>query len=414
MEDTTKTTCATNNTEHYATLQDTTETLLNTLQPTLLDKKDCFKVETVESIVSACMKSNIPVESVANLYEVLYSLTPALKDNNINKNILRTIAEGHDEARNIALDLDGYIQDVEGEFTLGQVYSSLCANQKLHKDLIRQGIRRYVTKSILESVGSKSGVYRKVDKSLKPIDINRPKGSEYPITWPLGIHNLVKMFPKNIVILSGSSNAGKTSFLFETIRLNQAKHKITYFCSEGGEDEVIERLELFKEVWPTSKRNFECYERDYNFADVIRPDGFNIIDFMEVYDDDYVKVGRWIRDVYRKLETGVAVIALQKKRTTKKETHDFGRGGETTLEKPRLYLAMDFGRIKIVKSKWFRDKTVNPNNMVRQFKLVDGWKFLPQGEWLDQKEEIEQNKRKQYGNYGVKQMVDDVFVHEED
>jgi hypothetical protein len=128
------------------------------------------------------------------------------------------------------------------------------------------------------------------------------------------------------------------------------------------------------------KSHFKAIERSSNFADVIDPDGFNVIDFMEIY-DEFWKIGGWIRDIHVKLKKGIAIIALQKKTTTKKNPQDFGRGGELTLEKPRLYLAMDRGKIKIVKAKIWRNHERNPNGLIRDFKIVQGWKFLPQDEW---------------------------------
>jgi hypothetical protein len=137
---------------------------------------------------------------------------------------------------------------------------------------------------------------------------------------------------------------------------------------------------------------------------------------MEVYDEDYVKIGKWIRDIYRRLTTGIAIIAIQKKSNTAKQDFDYSRGGETTLEKPRLYLAMDKGIIKIVKAKWFRTHGVSPNGKIRRWKLIDGWKFLPSTAWIDPAEEKTTQTKKKYTDYGVGGVdkdEDGTFTHED-
>jgi hypothetical protein len=62
-----------------------------------------------------------------------------------------------------------------------------------------------------------------------------------------------------------------------------------------------------------------------------------------------------------------------------------GRGGTFGLEKPRLYLSLNTdypnGQIlRIVKAKnWAH--SVNPNNMIKRFKIVKGCKLIEAGEW---------------------------------
>ena len=70
------------------------------------------------------------------------------------------------------------------------------------------------------------------------------------------------------------------------------------------------------------------------------------------------------------MKNGIAIVALQKKRGV-----ELGRGAEFSLEKPRLYLSMENGEIKIVKAKNWRRKDVNPNGMVSKFKIVNGCDF---------------------------------------
>jgi hypothetical protein len=101
----------------------------------------------------------------------------------------------------------------------------------------------------------------------------------------------------------------------------------------------------------------------------------NIIDFLEIHDEFY-KVGALIKDIFDKLSTGLAVIAIQKNRG-----RDEGLGGQRSLEKPRLYMAMEPGKLKIVKAKNWLNSTMNPNGMCMEFKLAKGCYFKGTGTW---------------------------------
>ena len=57
-----------------------------------------------------------------------------------------------------------------------------------------------------------------------------------------------------------------------------------------------------------------------------------------------------------------------------------GRGGDMGLEKPKIYLAMDEGRITIIKCKEWRGNE-NPNGLSMTFKLVGGSKFSETSLW---------------------------------
>jgi len=121
-------------------------------------------------------------------------------------------------------------------------------------------------------------------------------------------------------------------------------------------------------------------ERNTNFADLIRPNAINIIDFMEIHDQFWI-IGQWILEVFDRLENGIAVIALQKG-----IGKEIGRGGDITLEKPRLYLTMQPGKIKIRKCKNWANPMINPNYKFKTFKLVGGCKFISGWDWMVEEE----------------------------
>jgi hypothetical protein len=265
------------------------------------------------------------------------------------------------------------------------MFDSLCLVKREDKDAARHAIRRLAASGEIKSSGGKYGNYRKIVKDENIIDWRCAEEKEFDLTLPMGIHSLVKIYPGNVIVVAGASNTGKTAFMLGIIEANQLRHDIYYFNSEMGAQELKGRLKAFGDVCPLDAWRFTAIERSSNFADVIRPDALNIIDFMEVY-DDFWKVGGWIRDIHSRLGKGTAVIALQKKASTKKETNDYGRGGEVNIEKPRLYLSMDRGVMKIVKAKIWRKEGVNPNGLTRGFKLISGFKFHPTGDWDREKQ----------------------------
>jgi len=361
-------------------------------------------------VANCLVKGHAEPELIKYVLEMLAeNCTPPFSEKEIEAKIKSAIERAKRKERNLAQEIEEYVMSTTGVFMSTDV--NRCIQLSTRQELQNSSVilRRMCEKGIIEKVGEKNGCWRKVENDLDVIDWKNADTEEYKINLPLNIHNLVKIYPGNIIVLAGASNTGKTSFLLETIRLNQRHQKIRYLNSEMGASELRLRLEMFHEICPVDKWKFEAIERSDKFADAIDPDAFNVIDFMEIY-DEFWRLGGWIRDVHKKLNKGIAVIAIQKKSNTKKDQNDFGRGGELTIEKPRLYLAMDRGKIKIVKAKIWRSREKNPNGLIRRFKLVSGWKFLPNDEWMNEDEDQRFEKHSKYAEYGI---TDEVFPHED-
>lgn len=120
---------------------------------------------------------------------------------------------------------------------------------------------------------------------------------------------------------------------------------------------------------------FEALERSSDFQDVIRPDCINIIDYLEMTDELYL-VNRYLTDIGHKIGTGLAIVALQKKQGAQ-----FGRGQEFGLEKPKLYLSMDKGKLTIVKGKSWAQSKVDPHGLSVTFKVIGGCQFQVTRDW---------------------------------
>ena len=104
----------------------------------------------------------------------------------------------------------------------------------------------------------------------------------------------MEIYPKNIAIVAGSKDAGKTTFMLNLIRENQENFDIHYFCSEIAAEEFRKRLDLFGH--DINSWNFSFKERAADFEDVVVPDAFNIIEFLEIHSEFY-NVGELIKKI---------------------------------------------------------------------------------------------------------------------
>lgn len=265
-----------------------------------------------------------------------------------------------------------WVITTDGWFTYDQLDKDLQIRTEQERNTRRSAIYALKSEGIICKATDKEGVYRLVSGDAPVINWQEADDSAaLNLIWPFNLHELVRILPKNVIVIAGAPDAGKTALCFNFIKNNMEKYPITYFSSEMGALELKIRLGKFNSATPI-KWKFEALERSHTFGDVIRPDGVNIIDYLEITDNFYLVAGA-IKDIWEKLQKGIAIICLQKKKGVQFE---LGRGAEMSLEKPRLYVAMDAGILKIIKAKNWVDSTKNPNGLAWSFKLVDGCKFV--------------------------------------
>jgi hypothetical protein len=233
----------------------------------------------------------------------------------------------------------------------------------------RKIYQRLVEEGIIARIEDRPGTFRVIERESNSLDfMSADTGTVIPFKWPFELETLVNIYPKNLIVIAGTSNAGKTAFLLDFIRLNMAQFKINYFSSEMSPEELRLRLEKFDMA--LSEWRFKPYERTSNFADAVISDAVNIIDYLELTDNFY-KVAGELKAIFDKLTTGIAIVAIQKKQGAA-----LGRGGDFSLEKARLYLSMEGNELKIVKAKNYAKANYNPNGLTIGFHLVSGAKFI--------------------------------------
>ena len=268
-----------------------------------------------------------------------------------------------------------WVRGTSGWWSTEEIDKDLGITNARDKNNRRLILHRLKEQGIVEQHQRLNKQFRYVNKKVTSLDFKSASNSGVlPIQWPLGIERYVNIFPSNIAVVAGSPNAGKTAMLLNFIFLNQDNFPIYYFCSEMGPVELRDRLDKFLgmdiEDW-----HFEAIERSSDFADVIRPDCVNIIDYMEMTTELY-HVNTFLTAIGHKLGSGIAIVALQKKQGA-----IFGRGQEFGVEKPKLYLSLDKSKLQIVKGKSWARKNVNPNGLQVSFKIIDGCQFQATTEW---------------------------------
>lgn len=241
---------------------------------------------------------------------------------------------------------------------------------------LSKALGRLCDEGLLER-GKQRGHFRVVDRSEQVIAWqNAEAGKGLSMFWPLNLQERFEILPGSVVMVAGESNAGKTAFLLNVAWMNLARFPPFYFSSSNETNALTlrKRIELFGH--PLNEwEPMTAISRPGDFQDVIRPDGLNLVDYLEVHEDFYL-IGKQIAAIAAKLRDGVAVIAVQKNPGS-----DFGRGGAMTLDKATAYLTLHRGNpennephtLKLPKVKYplvdFASKPI-------RFKLAGGSRFV--------------------------------------
>ena len=274
-----------------------------------------------------------------------------------------------------------WVVQQDGIFNTQKGYNELQLTTSPQKKHFRTELSRLVSREVIEKYGTQSGVYRKVDNNAPIVDIFSADTKSLNIEFPLSLHEYFRPMAKNIVVIAGTQDVGKSAFMLNLAKMNVNRGMpIRYCTSEMGAAELRSRIDMFEDTPLEDWRNVDFRERATNFQDLILPDGLNIIDYLEITDSFFLVAGL-LTEIYNKLRGGIAVVALQKDHKT-----DLGRGGSFSLEKPRLYLSLTSnppeGNIaKIVKCKNWADRKINPNGRECVFNVFDGCQIRQNTSW---------------------------------
>lgn len=334
-------------------------------------------------VANCLVKGGANHDHIQQVIEILASnCKPPIPKNEAWEKIQSAFNRDERKYKNISNEVREFVMTTSGHFLTTDCHIGLQMTTRREKKTVIMALLRLVEDGIIERYGNRNGCFRLIDTECDKIDWKNAPTDSFDIALPLNLNELVRIMPKNIIVIAGSPDAGKTAFMLNVVLQNIEKHKdnIFYFSSEMVGSELHARLkgfELDEAVW----EGCHFYERSANFNDIIRPDAINIIDYFELEDGFYTIGGR-LREIHNKLKRGICFVALQKDPNA-----EWGRGKTFGLEKPRLYLTIDKeypGQIiKIKKAKIWAHQ-VNPNGLQKHFKIVNGCKLIDTTNWEKQ------------------------------
>ena len=286
--------------------------------------------------------------------------------------------------------VEQYVALCHGKITYRDMWNELDIGTPEGKAHLRVIMDRLVDKTVRRL---SDGSYQKIIGQCEEIDwASANPNNVVDLSFPFGIEEYAKVYPKSIIVVAGSKNAGKTAFLYNFIMKNCEKHIIDLYNSETGPEQMKERFSAFPDMpLPPPFNTFERYD---NYADVIHPDHISVIDYLDFNSEVYM-CGAEIDAMFRKLKTGIVITAMQKappiityvKGVKKVIDRDLAYGGAFSAKRSVLYVSLSDYRAKLVYVKTPRHPSINPANKQWSYKLAQGGVI-----YTDVKEVIEETK----------------------
>ncbi len=238
---------------------------------------------------------------------------------------------------------------------------------------LREYVTRCCDKGICESLGRRDGLYRRIEELVTPVNwqgVDSRRDSK--VILPFDLRKYVWIDPETSIVVAGSKDSGKTGFLMRTVALNMNQLKTIFLTNmEGGISQVKRRFEAMH--IDMTNPPFTTYTVIDNYHDAMKEaDALYVIDYIDVPESgEFFMIAPALAKIQVKLKNSVAVIGLQKKTSS-----DWAYGGEQTVKKATLYLAMTPGKLKIVSAKVSTDPQKFPKNMQWTFTYSEeGTKF---------------------------------------
>ena len=355
-----------NSKDHTMTTVDTELTEVDIIQKGGRD-------EALFHLANHLVKGRMPLPNIRKYLHFFASkCDPPFPPKEVETKVQSALNRSKNNERNLAQEIRDFVESTSGVFSATDCRHELTIVDTKEIKYISKVMGRLIKEGLIERYGNKNGQFRRIETESLDIDIFSAQTETLPIKYPLDIDSMFITMPKNIIVVAGTQDAGKTAFLLRTTQMNMNRGmEIRYMTSEMGGAELVSRLKLFRDTPLSDWKNVNFKECAMNFQDYILPDAINIIDFLEITDSFWL-VGDLIRKVFDKLNNGICILAIQKDFKS-----ELGRGGSFGLEKPRLYLTMTSnppagGLAKIVKCKNWKSSNFNPNGRECSFKIRGG------------------------------------------
>lgn len=280
-----------------------------------------------------------------------------------------------DVTKAIAKEVDEFVDITDEKFHITQCYKFLqLPTDKEQRNYAEKAayskIIRLKEKKILEALGS--GYYRKIRTKKEVMDWWNADMNEVPIDLPFGLGNYHRVFPDNIMGAAGVSNMGKTTYTYDTIFRNLGNKELWDFYkkkyqreplfelhdTDTGKQNTRERIQYLtngdEDLWKRCVTTYLCKPNDPNIADLINPDMITLIDYLQ-FTEAFI-ISEVLDKIYQKLRNHKGVCFYNLQKTPGRDT---GEGAYKSLHKATLYIAIDQGRMKVVKSKNRRQENID-------------------------------------------------------
>jgi hypothetical protein len=309
------------------------------LQPVTLSFDQGQRDQSIFHVAHTMSKGGAHPDEIKKVLEILaLQCKPPYPKKDIDAKIKSVLERAGRKERNIAQEVACYIAVTDGWFSVTSCYTALQAVTKEDRTAVRVALSRLKDKTIMKH-GSQDGVYKRIDDGLEFIDFSAQDDDEeeFPIKLPWNLDRMVEIIQGNIILVAGEFNSGKTSFLLNCLQMNKNRVPIRYLSSEMKKKEFIKRFKGFRlppEFWANDEMT-DYVLKSQDFHTALKPDGLNIIDYLEFRGADFTLGAEMLAQIHDKLTTGVAIVAVQKK-----EGQRMPRSGDLILEKPRLAISI--------------------------------------------------------------------------
>ena len=337
-------------------------------------------------LANSLIKGGMPTEEIQQYLMFIGSrCNPPFPEKEIYTKIQSAIKRAEVSAKGLTESVRDLIKEHEGNITITNTLQWLTNhNNPQERQKIQVIMGRMVKEGLLKKTGKRAGEYRIISKEHEVQDWKNASIESVNLVLPLGMHEAIRIVPGSILMFSGVTNTGKTSFGMNIARWN-CKERVTYLTSEIEQDEFKGRVANYCREHNESMDDWNV-ELIAKFTpgvlpDLINPDGLNIIDYLEPPAGDFTQIGPLITDIHHSLKTGIAVIAIQKK-----TGDEYGAGGQYIRNKAHLFCTLDqmefpVCRLKITKCKAPKHGYRNPVGLDVEYQIdfKDGLTIIPFG-----------------------------------
>jgi hypothetical protein len=196
-------------------------------------------------------------------------------------------------------------------FSADEICRALAAYKREHRVVVYNYLLRLVKEEILSRDPYKHGGYRKV-LEISAYDMTGSiENKIFEVDLPLELHKLIEIEPNHLISIAGSTDAGKSAFLFHVMKLNYREHRIIHLSSpEWSVDAIKKRMDEIGVERP--HHNVTCYPMTPGYEDLIpREPCIVLVDYLRT-NEQFNELDRQYHAILRNLHGGIALTAIQK------------------------------------------------------------------------------------------------------